>query len=106
MVSRPSGQPSVGYKYWELQRVMYVNADGNYDLSINSTTGMYVTHWQIPQELDLTTVYTIRFRSLQRRDARHIFNISERKFSCQQLKYDVVGGRLSDIIEGTFYPLK
>lgn len=106
MVSRPSGQPSVGYKYWELQRVMYVNADGNYDLSINSTTGMYVTHWQIPQELDLTTVYTIRFRSLQRRDARHIFNISGRKFYCQQLKYDVVGGRLSDIIEGTFYPLK
>ena len=97
---------SQGDYFWMLQTVMYVNADGNYDLSINSGKGMYNTYWQAPQQLDLTTVYVIRFRSLQRRDARHIFNIAGRKFYCQQLKYEVVGGKLSDIIEGTFYPLK
>lgn len=105
MISRSTSRAQ-GIKFWALQEVMYVNADGNYDLSINSEHGMYNTHWQIPQELDLTTVYVIRFRSLQRRDARHIFNIAGRKFYCQQLKYQVVGGKLSDIIEGTFYPLK
>lgn len=104
MRSRPSG--ILGTKFWTNQEVMYVNANGNYDLSINSEHGMYNTYWQLPQELDLTTVYVIKFRSLQRRDARHIFNIAGRKFYCQQLKYEVVGGKLSDIIEGTFYPLK
>lgn len=106
MLSRPSGQPAQGFNYWELQRVMYVNADGKYDLSINSFNGMYNTHWQVPLELDLTTIYVINFRSLDRRDARHIFNIAGRKFYCQQLKHKVVGGKLSDVIEGTFYPLK
>ena len=67
---------------------------------------MYNTHWQVPLELDLTTIYVINFRSLDRRDARHIFNIAGRKFYCQQLKHKVVGGKLSDVIEGTFYPLK
>lgn len=106
MLSRPSGQPAQGFNYWELQRVMYVKADGKYDLSINSFNGMYNTHWQVPLELDLTTIYVINFRSLDRRDARHIFNIAGRKFYCQQLKHKVVGGKLSDVIEGTFYPLK
>lgn len=106
MLSRPSGQPAQGFNYWELQRVMYVKADGKYDLSINSFNGMYNTHWQVPLELDLTTIYVINFRSLNRRDARHIFNIAGRKFYCQQLKHKVVGGKLSDVIEGTFYPLK
>lgn len=92
--------------YWQKQNVMYVSASGRFDLSINSTNGMYNTYWKIPQQLDLNTVYVIRFRSLQRRDARHLFNIGGRKFYCQQLKYEVVGGRLSDVIEGTFYPLK
>ena len=106
MLSRPSGQPAQGFNYWELQRVMFVKADGKYDLSINSFNGMYNTHWQVPLELDLTTIYVINFRSLDRRDARHIFNIAGRKFYCQQLKHKVVGGKLSDVIEGTFYPLK
>lgn len=106
MLSRPSGQPAQGFNYWELQRVMYVKADGKYDLSINSFNGMYNTHWQVPLELDITTIYVINFRSLDRRDARHIFNIAGRKFYCQQLKHKVVGGKLSDVIEGTFYPLK
>lgn len=106
MLSRPSGQPAQGFNYWELQRVMYVKADGKYDLSINSFNGMYNTHWQVPLELDLTTIYVINFRSLDRRDASHIFNIAGRKFYCQQLKHKVVGGKLSDVIEGTFYPLK
>lgn len=106
MLSRPSGQPAQGFNYWELQRVMFFDVDGGYDLSINSDNGMYNTHWQVPLELDLTTIYVINFRSLDRRDARHIFNIAGRKFYCQQLKHKVVGGKLSDVIEGTFYPLK
>lgn len=93
-------------KFWTHQTVMYVNADGNYDLSINSPNGMYNTYWKMSLQIDLSTVYVIRFRSLQRRDARHLFNIGGRKFYCQQLKYEAVGGRLSDVIEGTFYPLK
>ena len=93
-------------KFWTHQTVMYVNADGNYDLSINSQNGMYNTYWKMSLQIDLSTVYVIRFRSLQRRDARHLFNIGGRKFYCQQLKYEAVGGRLSDVIEGTFYPLK
>lgn len=104
MRSLPSG--TLGYKFWNMQEVKYMDVNGNFDLSINSEHGMYNTYWQLPQQLDLTTVYVIKFRSLQRRDARHIFNIGGRKFYCQQLKYQVVGGRLSDIIEGTFYPLK
>ena len=104
MRSMPSG--TLGYKFWNMQEVKYMDVNGNYDLSINSEHGMYNTYWQLPQQLDLTTVYVIKFRSLQRRDARHIFCIAGRKFYCQQLKYQVVGGRLSDIIEGTFYPLK
>lgn len=92
--------------FWRHQEVMYVNANGRFDLYINSSKGMYNTYWKLPNDLDLTTVYVIRFRSLQRRDARHIFNIANRKFYCQQLKYEVVNGRLSDTVEGTFYPLK
>lgn len=92
--------------FWRHQEVMYVNANGHFDLSINSSKGMYNTYWKTSSDLDLTTVYVIRFRSLQRRDARHIFNIANRKFYCQQLKYEVVNGRMSDIVEGTFYPLK
>lgn len=92
--------------FWRHQEVMYVNANGRFDLSINSSNGMYNTYWKTSSDLDLTTIYVIRFRSLQRRDARHIFNIANRKFYCQQLKYEVVNGRMSDIVEGTFYPLK
>ncbi|WP_288965608.1 hypothetical protein [uncultured Prevotella sp.] len=47
----------------------------------------------------------IKFRSFKLRDARRIFNICNRRFYCQQLKHEVVNGRLSDVIEGTFYPL-
>lgn len=94
------------YPFWEHQTVRIVKADGNYDLSINSSTGMYNTYWSTNVDVDLTTVYTIRFRTVQRRDVRRIFNIANQKFYCQQLKYEVVDGELSDVVEGTFYPLK
>lgn len=92
--------------FWENQRLYYINIEGNFDLSINGSKGMYNTYWVNQLDVDFSEVYIIRFRSLQLRDARHIFNICNRKFYCQQLKYGVVNGHLSDVIEGTFYPVR
>ena len=91
--------------YWQKQKVMYVSASGRFDLSINSTNGMYNTYWKNQLDVDFSEVYIVKFRSVQLRDARRIFNICNRKFYCQQLKYEVVNGQLSDIIEGSFYPV-
>lgn len=93
-------------RFWEHQRLYYINVEGNFDLSINGSKGMYNTYWVNQLDVDFSEVYIIRFRSLQLRDARHIFNICNRKFYCQQLKYGVVNGHLSDVIEGTFYPVR
>lgn len=92
--------------FWGHQRLYYINVEGNFDLSINGSKGMYNTYWVNQLDVDFSEVYIIRFRSLQLRDARHIFNICNRKFYCQQLKYGVVNGHLSDVIEGTFYPVR
>ena len=89
--------------FWTNQSVVTLALGGNYDLSINSENGMYNTYWKSSLDVDLTTEFCIKFRSVQRRDVRHIFCISNKKFYCQQLKRNVVNGRLSDVVEGTFY---
>lgn len=89
--------------FWTNQSVVTLALGGNYDLSINSEKGMYNTYWKSSLDVDLTTEFSIKFRSVQRRDVRHIFCISNKKFYCQQLKRNVVNGRLSDVVEGTFY---
>lgn len=91
--------------FWQCQYMNWIEIDGNFDLSINGSNGMYNTYWKNQIGIDFSEVYVIRFRSLKLRDARHIFNICNRRFYCQQLKYEVVNGHLSDVVEGTFYPL-
>ena len=92
-------------RFWGNQKLYYIDIDGNFDLSINGTDGMYNTYWKNQLDVDFSEVYIVKFRSVQLRDARRIFNICNRKFYCQQLKYEVVNGQLSDIIEGSFYPV-
>lgn len=92
-------------RFWENQKMFRINTEGNFDLSINGLHGMYNTYWQNQLDIDFSEVYVIKFRSFKLRDARRIFNICNRRFYCQQLKHEVVNGRLSDVIEGTFYPL-
>lgn len=94
-----------GTLFWQHQSVFTIDADGDYDLSINSSKGMYNKYWKQQLSASLKSVCTIKFRSLQLRDSRHIFNICNRNFYCQELKYEIVNGRLSDVVEGTFYPV-
>lgn len=90
--------------WWELQEIVSFG-EPQCCMSINATNGMYNTFWKNNLNVNFTQPYTIRFRNTRNRDARNIFVIANKKFYCQQLKYNIDGGKVSEVVEGTFFPL-
>lgn len=77
----------------------------DYDLSINAEHGMYESYWKYALDIDMTEEWTIRFRTARHLDSRKIFVIGNRPFYCKELKYTIDGKRMSELVEGVFYPI-
>lgn len=92
------------WKWWQLQEVVNFGEPGCC-LAINGDGGMYKRFWKNNLPVNFTQPYTILFRNTKNHDPRNLFVIANKKFYCEELKYRVDGGRLSDIVEGTFFPL-
>lgn len=91
--------------WWTLQEIISYG-EPQCCMSINALHGMYNTFWKNNLNVNFTQPCTIRFRDIRNRDARSIFVIGNKKFYCQQLKYRCNAEKVSEIVEGTFFPLK
>lgn len=90
--------------YWELMEIVKFG-DAYCNMSINAPLGMYDQFWRNDLHVDFTRPYTVKFRNSKMRDSKNIFVIANKKFYCQELKYKVKSCKLSDMAEGTFYPI-
>ncbi len=77
---------------------------GEMTLELGSTRGRIANDLSLSKPVDLTTPYTIRFRSSVMLDPTTPFLIHGRLFVCQQLKYTYADGRQNLIVEGIFFP--
>ena len=93
--------------FWKSQRVVALSATNNGTLSIIGPNGMYERYYSQNPLVDTSVAYVVRYVGHGRKlpDVRKVFLVGNRKFYCQQLKYDVSAGRRSEVVEGTFYPL-
>ena len=93
------------YGWWRHQELIRYNVPANYEMAINGEHGMYERYWKNNLSVNFTQPYVIHFRNTQTRDVRSIFVIANKKFYCQELKYNIVGDSVSEIVEGTFFPV-
>ena len=93
--------------FWKSQRVVKLSATNGGTLSIVGPNGMYERYYSQNPLVDTSVAYVVRYVGHGRKlpDVRKVFLVGNRKFYCQQLKYDVSAGRRSEVVEGTFYPL-
>lgn len=94
-----------GWGYWEHMEIVRFG-EPNCCMAINAENGMYNKYWKNNLRVDFTSPYTIKFKNNKKRDPRNIFVVSNKKFYCQQIKYNINGDKISDIAEGIFYPVK
>lgn len=74
-------------------------------LEIIGEGGLYDRYYKKRLGISETTEYVFRFRHNGRMmDARKMFVIGGRLYYCKELKYEVTNNRVSDIVEGVFYP--
>lgn len=100
----PGRYIDIYWYWWQYQEVVDFGEPGCC-LAINGDGGMYKRFWKNNLPVNFTQPYTILFRNTKNHDPRNLFVIANKKFYCEELKYRVDGGRLSDIVEGTFFPL-
>jgi len=93
-----------GFDWWSLMEIVNYG-ESSCCMAINGEHGMYETYWKNNLAVNFTQPYKIRFKNVKNRDARNIFVIANKKFYCQELKYQFDGGRQSDVVEGTFFPV-
>lgn len=77
----------------------------SYTLAINGERGMFKTRYSKNPSVDLKQKIKIKFKCLKRYDPRDIFIIGNKKYYCQELKYQFDDNKVSEICEGTFYPI-
>jgi hypothetical protein len=95
---------SISESMWEAIRSSWF--DKNYSLRLKGTGGVAAAYYTLKQydELKPTTIYFVRQQNF---DVKSDFVINNKKYLCEKIEYDVdKTGYASDIIKGTFYPLK
>ena len=88
------------------QVVVIDNRERDMTLELDGEDGMYATNYAKNEKYDNNREYTIRFKTVGRPDPKSVFIIDHVKFFCKQLKYTVKDGRISEVVEGIFYPAK
>ena len=91
--------------FWENSKLANL---GNYtlDMSLTGDYGLYNTRYSHNDTIDTTQQIILTFRTKKILDARKKFVINNQKYFCQELKYTLIGKGLSEVVEGTFYPIQ
>jgi hypothetical protein len=90
--------------WWMLQEIVNFG-ESACCMAINGEHGMYETYWKNNLAVNFTQPFKIRFKNVKNRDARNTFVIANKRFYCQELKYKIDGGKVSEVVEGTFFPV-
>lgn len=75
-------------------------------MSLTGKNGLYNTRYSKNHTIDTTQQHIYTFRTKKVLDARKIFVINNQKYYCSELKYTLQGKGLSEMVEGTFYPIQ
>ena len=92
-------------EFWRNSKLAYL---GNYalDMSLTGKNGLFNTRYSKNHTIDTTQQHIFSFRTKRILDARKIFVINNQKYYCLELKYTLQGKGLSEVVEGTFYPIQ
>ena len=92
-------------EFWRNSKLAYL---GNYtlDMSLTGKNGLYNTRYSKNHTIDTTQQHIYTFKTKKVLDARKIFVINNQKYYCSELKYTLQGKGLSEMVEGTFYPIQ
>lgn len=101
------------HKYLQLYNVMWAfttqdteDIDRNLTLQLNGDSGRCATELNGGAFIDGERQFKIKFLTERFLDPRRKFVIANRLFYCQQLRYRLEKGKISEVVEGVFYPAK
>lgn len=92
--------------WWNFTTQDCADLDRNLTLELRGEKGRCATELNIGTFIDTTRQFKISFITTSFLDPRRKFVIANRLFYCQQLRYKVEKGRMSEVVEGIFYPAK
>ena len=92
-------------EFWRNSKLVYLG-DDTLDMSLTGKNGLFNTRYSRNHTIDTTQQHIFCFRTKRILDARKIFVINNQKYYCLELKYTLQSKGLSEIVEGTFYPIQ
>lgn len=92
--------------WWNFTTQDSPDIERNLTLELRGEQGRCANELNIGAFIDSARQFKIRFVTTSFLDPRKKFVVSNRLFYCQQLRYKIENGRMSEIVEGVFYPAK
>ena len=92
--------------WWNFTAQDSADISRNLILELRGEHGRCATDLNIGTFIDGKRQFKIRFATTGFLDPRRKFVIANRLFYCQQLRYRIENGKMSDIVEGLFFPSK